>query len=240
MRTPGRTRPSYCWPHAYRTPAPMPTASRTPRTNETPKRRASDRRRRGRCRGLAVGHGGREGQDRHGIDDGLVASVHGPRCDRRSAGAAADAERFAERHEGGQRGVGGGRCFAPDERRELGVAGRRARRRVWRRWQPGRLRTWAGRSSDAHARSAGAGPCPRQPRHSRPCGRICQATVGSAGATGTRDGPQTLRGRTTTPRFGGWRRPSGWCRRPAGRSVMAPEERQQGVVDTRRRPIAAS
>ena len=51
MRTPGRTRPSYCRAHAYRAPAPMPTASRTPRANAAPKRRASDRRRRGRAVG---------------------------------------------------------------------------------------------------------------------------------------------------------------------------------------------
>src|SRR5262249_41825297 len=36
-----------CWPHAYRTPAPTPTASRTPTTKETPKRTAIDFGRRG-------------------------------------------------------------------------------------------------------------------------------------------------------------------------------------------------
>ena len=50
-RTPGRTRPSYCWPHAYRTPTPMPAVSTKPTTAETPKKRASDRRRRGRAAG---------------------------------------------------------------------------------------------------------------------------------------------------------------------------------------------
>ena len=54
---------------------------------------------------------------------------------------------------------------------------RAARRRVWRRWQPGRLRSWAGRSSDAHARSAGSGPRAWQPRHSRACAPICHGDV---------------------------------------------------------------
>ena len=43
-----------------------------------------------------------------------------------------------------------------------------SRRRVWRRWQPGRLRSRAGRSSDAHGRRAGAGPfSPAAPISSR-------------------------------------------------------------------------
>ena len=69
---------------------------------------------------------------------------------------------------------------------------RASRRRVWRRWQPGRLRSWAGRSSDAHARSAGAGPRPWQPRHSRACTRICHGD-GRLGAAGLGRGPPLRR-----------------------------------------------
>ena len=152
------------------------------------------------CRGLAVGHGGREGQDRHGIDAGL-----GGRRRVRRGGV------------GGSPGAGtsaaciGGVAPRASRRRRSVRLGRCARRTSaassgspagvspsgWRRWQPGRLRSWAGRSSDAHARSAGAGPRPRQPRHLRVCARMLHATVVSAGGTGTRDRPQTLRGRTT-------------------------------------------
>ncbi len=79
----------------------------------------------GPCRGLAVGHGGREGQDRHGIG----ARVGGRRRVHRSG-----VGRLARRRRIGggriswrdQRGVGVvRRCGAPDERRELGVAGGR-------------------------------------------------------------------------------------------------------------------
>ena len=107
------------------------------------------------CRGLDVGHGGREGQDRHGID---ASSEVG------DVSAVAMSVVLVHRR----------RDAALDERRELGVGRRASRRRVW-------LRSWAGRSSDAHARWAGAGTRPRQPRHLRVCARICHATVGSAG-----------------------------------------------------------
>ena len=43
------------------------------------------------CRGLAVGHGGREGQDRHGIDAGLDGACHVSEAWHRRLGAAATA-----------------------------------------------------------------------------------------------------------------------------------------------------
>ncbi len=133
--TPGRTRPSYCWSQAYRTPAPMPMARTKPRTNETPKRKASDRRRRGSREDLTVGHAGRERQDRHGIDAGLG-------------------------------------CRSTASRRRGGVGSRVGSDR-------------AGRSSDARARSASAGPRPRQRRHLRACTRICHVN----GRLGRQDYP---------------------------------------------------
>ena len=101
MRTPGRTRASYCWPHAYRAPAPTPTASRRPTTNETPKRRASDRRRRGRAGGSSS----------------VTAAARG-----RTGTASTTARR--RRSVGGRSTLGRGarRWSLGHERRELGVA----------------------------------------------------------------------------------------------------------------------
>ena len=74
---------------------------------------------------------------------------------RRVAAVASATPRARDRQRGRPRTPGrAGRAPRARDRR------RASRRRVWRRWQPGRLRSWAGRSSDAHTRSAGAGPCP--------------------------------------------------------------------------------
>ena len=77
----------------------MPAVSTKPTMAETPKKRASRPSSPGPCRRLAVGHGGREGQDRDGLDvESEVGAV--------SAGAAS---------------VGSSRGVAPHERRELRV-----------------------------------------------------------------------------------------------------------------------
>ena len=84
-----------------------------------------------RCRGLAVGHGGRERQDRHGIDAGLGGIRPGVGRGIRPGigGVGIGRSGLLGRLRcllGGQRWVGVVRwCVAPDERRELGVAGRR-------------------------------------------------------------------------------------------------------------------
>ena len=141
-RTPGRIRPSYCWPQAYRTPTPMPMVRRKPRTNETPKRRASDRRRRGRAGGSPSG-------------------VAAARLDRRRGAEVASPVAMSVGSSGGSGGTGADEC------RELGVARGGVRRRMW---------SWAGRSSDTHARSACTGPRPPQEGHLRACARICHVT----------------------------------------------------------------
>ena len=112
-RTPGRTRPSYCWLHAYRAPAPTPTASSKPRTNATPKRRASDRRRRGRAGGgPSVTAAARGSGPATAIERRARRSATCPPGPRRSARPAQAPLRVAASVRG-------------DERRELRIAGGR-------------------------------------------------------------------------------------------------------------------
>ena len=160
-----------------------------PRTNATPKRRKSDRRRRGAVPGVRLRSRRLRRQDRHGIDDGLGGRR---RVRRGGVGRLARRRRIGD----GQRGVGVARrrlC----RRTSAASSGspRASRRRVWRRWQPGRPRSWAGRSSDAHARSACAGLRPWQRATSSPV----HANLSRDGRLGRRDWdaghPQTLRGR---------------------------------------------
>ncbi len=133
------------------------------------------------CRELVGGHGGDGEQDGVGVDTGLGSR----RTSAASSGSPRTSTRLRRR-----------RCVGPDERRELGVAGGRLAVGCGDIGSPvgcGVGQSW---SSGAHVRWAGAGLRPWQPRHLRVCTRICHATVASAGGTGTRDAPQTLRGRT--------------------------------------------
>ncbi len=124
--------------------------------------------------GIAVRAGGRLGRagpyDVHGTVGGVA--VRGPVSERRRDVVAQ---------------LGPSWCRSPGSRRRRGGG------------VPGRLRRWARRSSGAHARVAGAGPRPRQPRYLRVWTRICHAAVGSAGGDWDAGGPSDV-----TPLRSGW------------------------------------
>ena len=189
-RTPGRTRPSYCWPHAYRPPTPMPTASRRPRTNDAPKRRASDRRRRGRAGGspsVTAAATGRTGTASTPGSEAADASSGAVSAGSPDAGASA---MVASAGEGSASPAVRRPGRAPPAR------GRRraSRRRVWRRRQPGRLRSRAGRSSDAHAVGRRRASSLAAATFSRVHANLSRRRSARPRGTGTRDAPQTLRG----------------------------------------------
>ena len=122
MRTPGRTRPSYCMAPCVQgagADADGEQDAQDERGAEAEGERPSTPR---SCGGLAVGHGGHDGQRRHGIDAGLEDRR---RVRWRDVDRLARRRRLGDRHIG-RRGLGvDPRCAALDEGRELGVAGGR-------------------------------------------------------------------------------------------------------------------
>ena len=151
------------------------------------------------CRGLAVGHGGREGQRpaRHRRSGSAVGdvvrrggSVGSPgigRADRQARVASATAGEGSA-----TAGEGSRRTSAASSGSPAGVS-------------PSGVEALAAASAAELGRSVircsyAVGPAPGsrpwRPRHFARAREKCHPTVGSAGGTGTRDALQTLRGRT--------------------------------------------